>query len=277
MQKHLLLAALAAAGACGQTPAFEVASIRPAAQITPETIAPGRLHVGMKIDEGKVDIGHLSLRDLMMLAYEVKLFQISGPEWVAQERFDVLAKIPEGGTKDQVPAMLRALLAERFKLMAHREQRELSVYALVVANGGPKFKEPPADSPAASGTARDATAKITPAPNGQIRMEVERMPMSRLAETLTQLLNHPVIDHTGLNGSYQFALELSIQDVAQAMGGSPFGAAPQPPGGTALAASDPSGGSVFQSIQRLGLRLEKQKASIETIVIDSVEKSPTEN
>ena len=123
MRKYLLLGVIATIAAFGQQPAFEVASIRSAAQITPDLITSGKLHVGMKIDAGRVDIGFASLRDLVMQAYEVKPFQVTGPEWMAAQRFDILAKMPDGATKEQVPAMLRALLEERFKLVAHRESR----------------------------------------------------------------------------------------------------------------------------------------------------------
>src|SRR5207253_2366492 len=134
--------------ALAQQPAIEVASIRTAEQITPAMIQAGKLHVGMKIDAGKVDIGYLSLRELIPMAYDVKPFQVTGPDWLSAQRFDILAKLPEGATKEQVPAMLRALLEERFKLKAHRENKEQPVYSLEVAKGGPKFKEAPAPTDA---------------------------------------------------------------------------------------------------------------------------------
>src|SRR6476660_8570560 len=146
MRKCLFLCALAAVAAFGQQPAFEVASIRSAAQTTPELVASGKLHVGMKIDAGRVDIGFFSLRELIPLAYDVKPFQVVGPDWLSAQRFDILAKMPDGATKEQVPAMLRALLEERFKLVVHRESKEQPVYSLEVAKNGPKFKEAPVES-----------------------------------------------------------------------------------------------------------------------------------
>ena len=144
MRKYLFIAAIGAVAAFGQQqPVFEVASIRPAAQITSEMITSGKLHVGTKVDAGRVDIGYASLRDLVTQAYEVKPFQVTAPDWMATQRFDVLAKMPEGATKEQVPAML-ALLEERFKLVAHRENKEQPVYSLEVGKNGPKFKEAPA-------------------------------------------------------------------------------------------------------------------------------------
>src|SRR6266513_2944286 len=116
MRKYLSLGVFTAVAALGQQLAFEVASIRSAEPITPAMIQAGKMHVGMKIDAGKVDIGFFSLRELIPLAYEVKPFQLTGPDWLSAQRFDILAKLPEGATKEQVPAMLRALLEERFKL-----------------------------------------------------------------------------------------------------------------------------------------------------------------
>ena len=325
MRKYLLLGVIATIAAFGQQPAFEVASIRPAAQITPEMITSGKLHVGMKIDAGRVDIGFASLRDLVMQAYDVKPFQVTGPDWMAAQRFDILAKMPDGATKEQVPAMLRALLEERFKLVAHRESREQQVYSLEVSKNGPKFKEAPAtETPAPDAppkpegkadlvlgagdqqvrinrtgggpggaqmtmsSSQTGTTKVTVGPDGQMHMEIERMTMANLAQTLTPMLDLPVVDHTGLTGAFSIMLDLSIQDMmqmARTAGASvpvmsvPLAGPAGAPGGggPAIAASDPSGGSIFMSVQKLGLKLEKQKAPVETVVVDSAEKSPTDN
>jgi uncharacterized protein (TIGR03435 family) len=112
--------------------------------------------------------------------------------------------------------------------------------------------------------------------------------MATLAQTLTPMLDRPVVDHTDLKGAFQIALDLSLQDMMQVAraagiggaGTAPFAGGPAAglgPGAPGLAASDPSGGSIFMSVQQLGLRLEKQKAPIETIVVDSAQKNPTEN
>jgi len=322
MRKYLALGALTAISAYGQQLAFEVASIRSAAQITPETITSGKLHVGMKIDAGRVDIGYASLRDLVVQAYDVKPFQVTAPDWMATQRFDILAKMPEGATKEQVPTMLRTLLEDRFKLVAHRENREQSTYSLEVGKNGPKFKEAPArDVPApdappkpegkadmvigagdqqvrinrtgagqggtqtlSMSNAQTGTTKIAMGANGQMHMEMERMTMATLAQTLTPMLDRPVLDHTDLKGEFTIALDLSLQDMMQmartagiAGVGAPIGGAPGALGPAGLAASDPSGGSIFVSVQQLGLKLEKQKAPIETIIVDSASKDPSEN
>ena len=106
--------------------------------------------------------------------------------------------------------------------------------------------------------------------------------MAALAQTLTPMLDRPVVDHTELKGAFTIALDLSLQDLMQVARASGAGAGLPPmvaPAGLApgITASDPSGGSIFMSVQQLGLRLEKVKAPMETIVVDSVEKNPTDN
>ena len=120
MKKHLLALVLAVAGsALAADPVFEVASIKPSGPMNPQAMMQGKMRVGMKIDAARVDIGFLSLADLIRTAYEVKAHQVTGPDFLKSERFDISAKMPEGATKEQVPAMLRALLAERFGLTVH--------------------------------------------------------------------------------------------------------------------------------------------------------------
>lgn len=302
--------------------AFDVATIKPANMPTQADMMKGKIHAGMKVDAARVDIGLMSLTDLIGLAYKVKSYQISGPDWMGGmggQRFDVLAKMPEGATKEQVPEMLQALLAERFKLAIHHDAKERSVYALVVGKGGPKLKESPADLPLpaaaeksdgapgdtagpsssgdanpqvklhtnsdGSGTATvrgpEGNAKISFGPNG-MHLEMEKMTMAKLAETLMPFLDRPVVDMTELKGNYQVALDLALEDLRNVArkAGVAVPAAPPVSGDTGKlpsdAVSDPSG-SVFASVQRLGLKLEPRKLPLDLIVIDHVEKMPTEN
>ena len=320
MRKILLLLSVASVSVCAETPAFEVASIRSAEALNPQMILSGKMRVGMKVDGAMVSIGFVSLKDLVAMAYDVKPYQITGPDWMAQQRFDVTAKLPEGATKEQVPAMLRALLEERFHLKAHKENKDQNVYGLEVAKGGHKLKEapplptePPPPAPetksdivlnsgdqtlrvkmtgspggaqgAVINGGKNGAMKMSMGQNGQMRMEMERVTMEEFVTMLTPMLDRPVVDRTGLKGPYQIALDLNMQDMMQAamksgaLAGLPVGQPPPGVGGAAggLAASDPSGGSIFQSVQQLGLKLEKQKAPVETVVVDSAEKSPTEN
>jgi len=299
---------LAAGAALGQTPApapaFEVASVKPAAPLDGSRILSGQMHVGMKIDAARVDIGSMSLADLIRVAYRVKPYQVSGPDWMASERFDVLAKLPEGGSREQVPEMLQALLAERFKLAAHRESKEHAVYALVVGKNGPKLNEsaPDAEAPTTTDDANPqvrisgrgentqvsisggqiGTAHMSVGPNGTMHLEAPKMNMAAFADTLSRFFDRPVVDLTELKGTYQVALDLSMEDLrtaartmgymAPGLGGGRGGAGPP-----ADAASDPGGLSIFAAVQQLGLKLEPRKVPLDLVVIDHLEKAPTEN
>ena len=155
------LAVLAGAG-LGQvtTPSkpplsFEVASIKPVGPLDRGALLSG-MKPAMSIDNDRVYIGSMSLMELICQAFEVSRNRVvGGPAWLSRqdgERFGVVAKMPYGATRAQAPEMLQALLAARFQLAAHREKRDISVYALVVSKGGPKLDEavpaPPAPASA---------------------------------------------------------------------------------------------------------------------------------
>src|SRR5215467_10908638 len=140
-------AALALSQAPSTKPiSFEVASVKVSEPMDPikmaqqmqQGVAP---HIGMKVDGARVDIGYMSLTDIIGNAYKVKKYQISGPDWMGSQRFDILAKLPDGASKDQVPEMLQDLLIQRFKLAVHHESKEQPVYELGVGKNGPKLKE----------------------------------------------------------------------------------------------------------------------------------------
>lgn len=297
----------------GQTapakPTFEVATIKPAPPFNPAAILAGQLpHVGLNVQGMRVDIGYMSLTELIVNAFKVRPYQVNGPDWMKTERFDILAKMPDGTTKDDVPQMLQTLLTERFGLKLHRDSREDSIYALVVAKGGPKLKEalpdpetPPESVPGAitlpngqgqvqinrNGgatvtTAGRGTMKMSMTPEGHMRLEASKMSMDDLAQALNPLVDHPVFDQTELKGNYQVALELSMDTMlaiarAQGFNVGALGARGRGPGGTAEA-SDPSGNSsILNSVEQLGLRLEPRKMPLDYIIVDHIEKSPTEN
>ena len=322
-----LTLALTASAALAQAPApaaaaavpsrleFEVASIRPAEPINPAKFAAGKLHVGLTVDGAVADIGFLSLAELIPMAYRVKSYQVSGPGWMPQQRFDIKAKMPEGATREQVPEMLQALLAERFKLTIHRETKEHSIYALVVGKKGPKLKESapdpaPVKTEADSGSPADGNAqvksedrpmsiktdgkatvisgggqkgqmRISRGSDGGMRLESSRMTLASLAEALSRFVDRPVVDMTELKGDYEVALDISLEDLrsaARAAGAVLPGPGGGEPGKAPLdTASDPAGNSIFESVQQLGLKLEARKGPIEVIVIDHVEKIPTDN
>jgi uncharacterized protein (TIGR03435 family) len=298
---------LAAGSLLGQTPTFDVASVKPSEPVTPAMVAAGKIHVGMKIDGKRVDIGNFSLMQLICKAYDVKPYQVAGPAWLkslAGQRFDVIGNIPEGATKEQVPQMLQALLAERFKLTMHRESKDQQVYAMVIGKGGLKIKEVETPKPAPDAAAPNPgvtgsssvsisqtkggatvsdgtgkTQKMIPSPDGKtMRLEISGATLAELAEGLSPLTDHPVVDMTGLKGKYEMALEISMQEMMNAAraAGANVPAPAVDPNKPADAASDP-GGSIFTSVQALGLKLEPRKTPMAMIVIDSVEKMPTEN
>ena len=303
---------LSGASLLAQTPTFEVASVKPSEPITPAMVASGKLHAGMKIDGKRVDIGNFGLMQLICKAYDVKAYQVSGPSWLktvglSGQRFDIVANLPEGATKEQVPQMLQALLAERFKLVIHRESKDQAVYAMVIGKGGLKIEEsqPPAASPdgavpnpAVTGSSSVSVSqtkggavvsdgsgkqqKMTPSPDGKsMRFEIWGATLAELAEGLSPMVDHPIVDMTGLTGKYHVTLDISMQElmnIARAAGA----AVPAAEGGgdaskPAELASDPGGSSLFATIQTLGLKLEPRKSPMSFIVVDSVEKMPTEN
>jgi uncharacterized protein (TIGR03435 family) len=325
LSTFLLALAGAAFAQATSGPSFEVASIKPSGPLDPAAILSGKTHIGMSVDNFRVDIGSTSLLALICLAYKLKPYQITGiPDWAATERFDILAKLPEGASKDQVPDMLRTLLAERFKLAAHTDKKEQPIYALVVAKNGPKLKEAPQEpapapetsastepKPPAKGefvfgsgdqqvsvkradkgammlnTKESGPVRIT-MDNGVINMEFERMTMDLLTSTLSQYLDRPVVDETGLKGVYQASLHLTMEDAMKAAGKLGVSTGMMPMAGTPVTrsgdstpapvnASDPAGGSLFASVEQLGLKLESRKQPYEFLVIDHLEKTPAEN
>jgi uncharacterized protein (TIGR03435 family) len=314
----------------GQAPPkleFEVASIKPAPQLTPALVQSGKMHIGMNIDGARVDIGGMPIMSLLPQVFRVKQYQISGlgtgMDFMNTDRWDILAKLPDGATEDQVPDMLLALLVDRFKLAYHRENKERPVYALVVGKTGTKLKEassePDAPVPDSASTmvinngagqvriSQDAgrgggpggrggsmsvsspqfgSMKVQMGEDGAMHLEAAKITMAGLAELLTSFVDRPVLDMTELKGAYQVTLDLSMQEMmaaaqaSGAMAGRGFGG---PGGGTPGAnvtvptASDPSGDAIFQAVQKLGLKLDARKAPVETIVVDHLEKAPTEN
>jgi len=224
---------------------FEVATIKAGQPPNPAAILSGQPpHVGINVQGTRVDIGFLSLAELIPAAFKVKSYQVSGPDWINGERFDILAKMPDGSNKDQMPEMLQALLAERFQLKVHRETHEDNVYALVVAKGGPKLKEAEADPEVTAGepslpngggqikidrgtggatvvSPQTGTTKMAMTPDGHMRIEMGKVTMSAFAEMLNRFVDKPVMDMTDLKGNYQVALELSMDsllNIAQAAG-----------------------------------------------------------
>jgi uncharacterized protein (TIGR03435 family) len=316
MRRLPLLLLLIAGVTFGQGKSFEVATVRLAPPLNPAAIAAGgKMHIGMSIDKARVDIG-LPLAAVITQAFKLKAYQLQFPDWLTKEQqmYDILATLPDGATADDIPEMLQNLLKERFGMQYHKETKVRDVYALIQGKGPVKFQAvemsaPPEPGGAAkgaqaiqtlngsaniqqsangvtvtsrggSGTPGIGAVKQTITPDGHIQVEMEST-MSAFADQISQFVDKPIVDQSELNGVYQLKLELNMADVmaiARARGMN-IPAAPNAPGaaGLAGAASDPGGSSVFDSVQKLGLKLEARKVPVEMIVIDKIEKTPTEN
>lgn len=303
----LLFTALVAFGQA--RPSFEVASVKPAEALSANAVMSGQMHIGLTMDNAMVHCTSMSISDLLRYAYKVRTYQISGPEWLRTQRFNITAKLPEGANRDQVPEMVQTLLAERFKVALHRETTEQPVYALVVLKGGVKLKEAapdpadptPSNGPAApqapaptDGSAQvraeavsnaagginmrsvNGDSKMTQSQNGNgMRVELTRMNITGMVEFLSRFIERPIIDATDLKSRYDLTLDIGLEDML-ALARSAGVSVPFAPAGNG-SASDPGTSTVFTGIQQYGLKLEPRKAPIDLLVIDHVEKLPTEN
>jgi uncharacterized protein (TIGR03435 family) len=301
----LALVAFACRMAFGQAPGqtFDVASIKP---IAPPD-AGGRMMMGMRGGPGEKDpelyvCTNCNIPMLIMKAYEVQHYQLSYPSWMDSVRFDISARVPPGATKEQFRLMLQNLLADRFKLAIHRDQKEMQVYEMAVAKGGLKVKEsvpdPPKDEPPDDPAAllfgrggRGASLDKNGYPmiprgckscmiveNDKARLIFEDATMIEFADRLSRQLGKPVHDVTGLQGKYDFDLTWGRDDMAASRTGG------TPEANTPLSASSAGAGPAdFQQMMiaaiqsELGLKLEQKKGMVETIVVDHAEKVPTEN
>ena len=286
-----VLAPIVVAGAClvsqaqttGAPTAFEVASIRPA--------PPPEPNRGMRIrnsggpgtkDPERYTAENFTLDSLIMNAYDLKPYRLSGPDWLENDRYNVTAKVPPGTTKEQFRAMLQNLLAERFGLKVHHETREMSVYELQVAKGGSKLQEsepekppgPDQPPPARAGPfrfGRDAEGFPVLPPGDQPMMIMVaggkavkrgwRDTPEQIAEWLSWYAGRAVLDATGLKGKYNYTIRWADSR-----------------GSMRPDADADIGPSLFAAVQQqLGLRLEAAKARVDVLVVDHAEKTPTEN
>ncbi len=192
-----------------------------------------------------------SLHRLIERAYNVKAFQVTGPDWLDNVRFDVIAKYPEDTKNEDRPAMMRTLLEDRFKLSAHNETKDLPGYALVVPKSGLKLK--PVEEPHGSDS--------TNSQNGLVTVKVGGVSMAAVADLLARRLGSTVVDNTGAAGVYSFEIHWQLD--------------------TANAGSVDRGADEFAAIQdaiaTLGLHLQAQKVPVQIVVVDHIERVPVEN
>jgi bla regulator protein blaR1 len=260
--------------AVSSTATFEVASVKP------NNSGDGRVMLAMP-PTGRITATNIPARLLLQQAFQVQPFQIVGaPNWTASDRFDIVAKAPDGTAPELYRSMMRNLLADRFKLKAHMETREMPLYALVLARAdgklGPSLKSAKTDCEAIARGRRGGPPPAPPQPGEPIdcgfivgigNMNAGGMQMADLARSLSGFVNRFVIDRTGLSGRYDF--QLTYTPEGRGLPGLPPGA---PPVGIEAPAADPNGASLFTALQeQLGLKLDSQKGPVEVLVIDNIE------
>ena len=285
---------------------FEVASVKPSPQSLNVGVANGCSGTLPRLTPGRFTVTGATLYTLITWAYSMgECLNVSasglvsgGPEWIMSDRFDIQANIPQGlpayttegimrGHAPKLASMIEALLADRFKLALHREMREIPVYALTVAKGGPKFtllKEgdcDPRDIDFARLTAAPARLDLPRCGEGRIGIgfdekgtaDVRAMDLDDFAQRLGLLLDRSVINQTGITNMVAFHLDFVLTTGPPRSLPRPPGAPPRP----TPEASPVAGPSIFTALQeQVGLKLDATKASVPALVIDHAEK-PSEN
>jgi uncharacterized protein (TIGR03435 family) len=239
-----------------KAPEFEVADIK----LNHGSGDAGRIQI---LPGGQVNLPNITLKSLIMLSYGLNEDMLRGaPSWIDTDHYDIVAKAPPGTSRDGVRAMVQSLLADRFKLTIHREDKPAEVYEMVVAKSGPKLQK-------ASGGPQQC--RWNSAAAGMVQRECHNMTMVELASSLPNWgpkVDLPVVDLTGIQGAFDFTLtwNTSVGDA-----------------GNADAAADAAGnaidhgGSILDAMEQIGLKLERRKRSISVVVIDHVERTPTPN
>jgi uncharacterized protein (TIGR03435 family) len=215
---------------------FDVASIRPSRAARAGGEGSGREKITVTPDS--VIIENAGLSFCIQSAYNVKLYQVSGPSWLISERYDIMAKTERRSSKDQLVQMLQALLADRFRLQLQRETRTLPVYQLVAKSGAMKLNV----------ASLDQTAHGMTIENGSFLFR--GVTMADFAERLSDFssVDRPVVDRTGLDGSF----DITLISAASAM------------------RSDSD--AIFAAVERTGLRLNPGKAPLQILVVSHADK-----
>lgn len=261
---------------------FEVASVKPA---VPTPGVPGRRTTGIPGPNNN-DPGRFSARttllSLVLIAYDIPPYRLSDPDDRLMPLVEVDAKMPADTTREQFNVMLQNLLADRLGLKVHWASKEIDLYALVVAKGGPKLKATAPDSPQGNEDGCGGTNcklgsdgfPIPPpgnspwvgaGPGGKMLMRGHNQTIEELARAIgPRTLDGPLIDATGITGRYDYTVSWSMTAQTAAL--------------NPLAAAEPDGPNIFDAVeQQLGLKIEKRKGPVQVLVIDRVEKKPTDN
>ncbi len=246
MRNPLLLAVLAIS-AMAQAASFDAVSIKP-------NVSAGGIS-SIRPTAGRVTMENVSLKKVMLNAWAIpddREYAIVGPDWLTTEHFDITATFPADAQVTQMREMLQGMLADRFGLALHKETRQLPMYSLVVAKGGPKIRAVEAGESRTSGRAG--------------HFEATKISMQKVADLVAKQAGLPVSNDTGLAGVFDFTLEWSPEADLKVGAADP------------AAASGSSGVSIFTALQeQLGLRLESKKGSVEVLVVDRMQRMPTAN
>jgi uncharacterized protein (TIGR03435 family) len=240
-------------------------------------------------DPGRFTYNNVTLKLLVEMAYNLKEFQVEGPDWIDSIGYDLVATMPRGTTQEQAAQMMQTLLAERFNLVFHRETKQLPVYALVVGKAGSKMKEvevPAGPPPDARPDGRASLQARTTGPGIRLMMSPSGirmtgyMTMAQLTDQLTRRLARPVLDQTELTKTYDVDITWMPDDsdgasrkmaaMGAMAGGGPGGDAPRNVPEPAL--------TLAQALdEKLGLKLEARKTTADFFIIDRAAKTPVEN
>jgi uncharacterized protein (TIGR03435 family) len=281
----VFLASFLSAAALAQ-PAFEVASIKPS------NPTEGGVTAGVHIDGSQVRAAQLSLKDYIGMAYRVRAYQIAGPDWLAEQRFDLAATLPAGSSTAQFSEMMQSLLVERFNLKLHHDKKEFPVYVLEVGKTQLKLQASKPD-PKVDDAEPKGTANVTGSGSSQgvsinlgqgssytfsnNRFEATRLTMTQFAGNLERFVDRPIVDMTGLDGRYDFGLDLTEEDYRLMLirAGVNSGVVLPPAALRLLENGSPV--SLFDALQKVGLKLDARKSPLEVLVIDEARKTPTDN
>ena len=275
-------------------PAFEVASVR--------LTQPGTRGAS-RVTDTRVDLVNYPLRALLLMAFRVTEYQLVAPDWVDGVRVDINATLPPGTSRSQVPEMVQDLLRRRFGAVTRVEQRPLQAYELLVGPNGTSLREvPPLDEiDADPPTNAFSTPPTSETVDGPVRsfavplgmttvtattrytriftaqrttiLDAKRMTMNELARALQSTMDAPVVNRTGLAGGYEFKIELPSEAAAvRRLLSIGISTTVQ---GTPL--TEPTGVSAIDALKQIGLQLEPRRTPIDVIVVDKLERLPTEN
>jgi uncharacterized protein (TIGR03435 family) len=258
--RPVTLSVLLAVSALAQNPAppaFEVASVKINQQFRQDNRATWLRSI--ETSPGRLTFRNVNLTMIVAWAYQLQWPQIVGPAGMDSQRYDILAKAGGPASDAEMRLMLRALLAERFKLAEHRETRQMEVLALLVPKSGHKMTESTVEGP--TRTRQDPD-------RGTV---VEGALLAEMAEDMSREMAVPIVDMTGLKGRFDFLFnpQKYVAGLRSQVMADPQHALNEAEVRLMVMQETVAG--------QLGLRLEARRAPVEVLVIDRIEKSPSEN